>query len=130
MSKIRRIQKLSRKPGTVLYSDAVIFGSLMIVSGMLPTDPQGRLVGLGDAEAQAEQVFQNIGSVLDTVEAGFSDIVKLTIYLTDISRRSDIAAVRERYFGDNKPASTLVEVSKLAIPDAWIEVEAMVYLGD
>ncbi len=129
MSKIRRIQKNSRKTG-VLYSDAVIFGNMMIVSGMLPTDHLGRLVGLGNAEIQAEQVFQNIKSVLDEAEVLFSDVVKLTIFLTDIQRRSEIASVRERYFGNDKPASTLVEVSRLSHPDALIEIEAMVYLGD
>jgi 2-iminobutanoate/2-iminopropanoate deaminase len=129
MSKIRRIQS-SGKINTTLYSDGVVFGNMMIISGMLPTDPHGRLVGLGDAQIQAEQVFQNIKSVLDAVGASFSDVVKLTIYLTDITRRNEIAPVRERYFGDDKPASTLLEISKLAHPDALMEIEAMVYLGN
>lgn len=128
MSTLRRLQ-MPQKSNTSLYSDAVIFGNMMVISGMLPTDESGRVVGLGDAKAQAEQVFQNIKAVLDAAGAQFSDIVKLSIFLTDIQLRSEIAPVRVRYFGDDKPASTLLEISRLALPDAMMEIEAMVYLG-
>ncbi|MBP1154105.1 MULTISPECIES: RidA family protein [unclassified Paenibacillus] len=129
MSSLRRIQ-MSQKSNSSLYSDAVIFGNMMVISGMLPTDDSGRVVGLGDAKAQAEQVFQNIKAVLDAAGAHFSDVVKLSIFLTDIQLRSEIASVRARYFGEAKPASTLLEISRLAHPDALMEIEAIIYLGD
>ncbi|TBL75256.1 RidA family protein [Paenibacillus thalictri] len=101
---------------------------VLLISGMLPTGGDGQLVGKGDPTAQAEQVFQNIGAVLSAAGATFADVVKLNIYLTDIGLRSAIAPVREACFGQNKPASTLQEISRLAHPDALLEVEAIAYL--
>ena len=106
------------------YTDAVRAGRLLFVSGCVPVDVDGRLVG-GDVVAQARQVFANVGAILAAGGATFADVVKVTVYLIDIDDRVRINPVREEVFGDTRPASTLVEVSALAIPGAKLEVEAV-----
>jgi reactive intermediate/imine deaminase len=107
------------------YTDAVSAGDLLFVSGIVPIDGEGRLVGGDDVVAQARQVLANLGLVLATVGATFADVVKVTVYLTDIADRVRINPVRVEVFGDARPASTLVEVSALAVPGAKLEIEAV-----
>ena len=110
------------------YTDAVQAGGLLLVSGCVPVDGDGRLVG-DDVVAQARQVFANIGAILDAAGARFADVVKVTVYLLDIDDRPRINSVRQQVFGDARPASTLVEVSRLAVPGARVEVDAIAGLG-
>lgn len=110
------------------YTDAVRAGDLLFVSGCVPIDEEGRLVGGDDVVAQARQVFRNVGEVLAAAGAGPKDVVKVTVFLTDIDERPAINPVRQEFFGDARPASTLVEVSRLAVPGAKIEVEAVAVL--
>jgi reactive intermediate/imine deaminase len=107
------------------YTDAVRAGELLFVSGCVPVDGEGRLVGGDDVVAQARQVFANVGSILEAGGATFADVVKVTVYVTDIADRTRINPVRQEVFGETRPASTLVEVSALAIPGAKLEVEAV-----
>ena len=107
------------------YTDAVQANGLLFVSGCVPVDATGELVGGGDVVAQARQVFANIGAVLAAAGAGFADVVKVTVYLLDIDDRPRINAVRQEVFGDARPASTLVEVSRLAVLGARLEIEAI-----
>jgi 2-iminobutanoate/2-iminopropanoate deaminase len=107
------------------YTDAVRAGELLFVSGCVPVDADGRLVGGDDVVAQARQTFANVGAVLAAGGLSFSDVVKVTVFLTDVDDRPKINPVRQEFFGDTRPASTLVEVSRLAIPGARIEVEAV-----
>jgi reactive intermediate/imine deaminase len=107
------------------YTDAVRAGELLFVSGCVPVDERGALVGGDDVVAQARQVFRNVGDVLAAAGAGFGDVVKVTVFLTDIDDRRRINPVRQEVFGDARPASTLIEVSRLAIPGAKLEVEAV-----
>jgi reactive intermediate/imine deaminase len=107
------------------YTDAVRVGDLLFVSGCVPTDGKGNVVGGDDVAAQARQVFENIGAILGAAGATFTDVAKVTVYLTDIDDRPAINPVRQEVFGDARPASTLVEVSRLAVPGIKIEVEAV-----
>jgi 2-iminobutanoate/2-iminopropanoate deaminase len=107
------------------YTDAVRAGNLLFVSGFVPVDGDGRLVGGDDVVAQARQVLENVGAVLSAAGATFADVVKVTVYLTDIADRTRINPVRQEFFGDARPASTLVEVSALAVPGAKLEIEAV-----
>jgi 2-iminobutanoate/2-iminopropanoate deaminase len=111
------------------YTDAVQAGQLLFVSGCVPIDETGALVGGDDVVAQARQVFRNIGDALAAAGAGFADVVKVTVFLTDIDDRASINPVRQEVFGDTRPASTLVEVSRLAIPGAKLEVEAVALIS-
>jgi 2-iminobutanoate/2-iminopropanoate deaminase len=107
------------------YTDAVRAGNLLFISGCVALDADGRLVGEGDVVAQARQVFVNIGLCLSTAGASFADVVKVTTFLTDVEDRARINPVRQEFFGDARPASTLVEVSALVLPEFLIEVEAV-----
>ncbi len=110
------------------YTDAVRVGDLLFVSGCVPVDADGRLVGGDDVVAQARQAFANVGAILEAAGASFADVAKVTIFLTDVDDRSKINPVRQELFGGARPASTLIEVPRLAIPGAKIEVEAVAAL--
>lgn len=107
------------------YTDAVRFGDLLFISGAAPLDGDNNLVGPGDVTAQTRQVLENIAAVLRAAGAGFGDILKVTVYLTDMADRGAVNEVRKEYFGDAYPASTLVEVSKLAVDGMIVEIEAV-----
>lgn len=107
------------------YTDAVRANGLLFVSGCLPVDERGRLVGGNDVVAQARHVFANIERVLAAAGAGFADVLKVTVYLTDIADRPRINPVRQEVFGAARPASTLVEVARLALDGARLEVDAV-----
>lgn len=107
------------------FTDAVQAGSLLFVSGIVPVDEQRALVGGDDVVAQARQVFANMEQVLAAAGCRFADVVKVTVFLTDVADRPLVNPVREDVFGETRPASTLVEVSALVIPGAKIEVEAV-----
>jgi 2-iminobutanoate/2-iminopropanoate deaminase len=107
------------------YTDAVRAGDLVFVSGCVPVDADGRLVGGGDVVAQARQTLTNVGAVLAAAGCSFADVAKVTVFLTDVDDRTRINPVRQEFFGHSRPASTLVEVTRLAIPGAKIEVEAV-----
>jgi 2-iminobutanoate/2-iminopropanoate deaminase len=112
------------------YTDAVRFGNLLFVSGVAPLDEQQKLVGADDPVAQARQVFANMDKILRSVDASFQDVLKITVYLTDIADRTKINPVREHYFGSARPASTLIGVNELAIPGMRVEIEAVVGLKE
>jgi 2-iminobutanoate/2-iminopropanoate deaminase len=107
------------------YTDAVRAGDLVFVSGVVPVDADGNVVGGDDVGAQARKVFENMGAVLRAAGCGFQDVVKVTVFLTDVDDRAAINPARQEVFGSARPASTLVEISRLAIPGAKIEVEAV-----
>jgi len=111
------------------YTDAVEANGLLFVSGCVAVDADGRLVD-GDVVAQTRQVFANIASILEAAGAGFADVVKVTVYLLDIDDRPRINAVRREAFGAARPASTLVEVSRLAVPGARVEIDAIAHTGE
>jgi reactive intermediate/imine deaminase len=110
------------------YTDAVRFGNLLFVSGVGPLAEDGSLVGPDDAAEQARQIFRNMDKVLRAAGASPADVLKVTVYLTDIGDRARINPARQQYFGAARPASTLVEVSRLAIAGMKVEIEAVVGL--
>jgi 2-iminobutanoate/2-iminopropanoate deaminase len=107
------------------YTDAVRFGDLLFISGVAPLDAAGKLVGGDDVAAQARQVFRNIEKILAAAGIGFGDILKVTVYLTDVDDRARINPVRQEYFGASRPASTLIGVAQLAVPGMKVEIEAV-----
>jgi 2-iminobutanoate/2-iminopropanoate deaminase len=109
------------------YADAVVAGDTLYVSGIVPVDASGELVG-DDVVAQARQVFAIMERVLAAAAATPADVVKVTVYLLDIDDRPLINPVRQEFFGDARPASTLVEVSRLVVPGARLEIEAVAHL--
>ena len=111
------------------YTDAVAAGDTLYLSGIVPVDAKGNVVG-DDVVTQARQVFDIMGRVLAAAGARPADVVKVTIYLLDVDHRPLINPVRQEFFGSARPASTLVEVSRLAFPGALLEIEAVAHLGD
>ncbi len=109
------------------YTDAVRFNDLVFISGLAPFDENDRLVG-EDAADQARQIFKNMRKILDAVGADFSDILKVTVFLTNVADRTKINPVRQEFFGSSRPASTLVGVKELALPGMKVEIEAVVGL--
>ena len=107
------------------YTHAVRFGDLLFISGIAPVDAQGKLVGGDDVAAQAQHVLAQLGRVLSRAGLGPQHVLKVTVYLTDINDRPKINPARQGFFGQARPASTLVEVSALAIPGMKVEIEAI-----
>jgi 2-iminobutanoate/2-iminopropanoate deaminase len=105
------------------YTDAVRVDDLLFVSGCIAVDGEGNLIGGNDVVAQTRQVFENLERILAAAGTTFADVAKVTIYLTDIDDRARINPVRQEFFGAARPASTLVEVSKLVLPAAKVEIE-------
>ena len=110
------------------YTDAVRAGDLLFVSGCVAVDAGGALVGGDDVAAQTRQVFANLQAVLAAAGANIGDVVKVTVFLTDVLEREAVNGVRREVFGPVRPASTLVEVSRLAVPGARVEIEAVALL--
>jgi reactive intermediate/imine deaminase len=111
------------------YTDAVRFGDLLFVSGVAPLDAKLQLVGGEDPAEQTRQIFRNLDAILRAAGASPADVLKVTVYLTHIDDRPRINPVRQEFFGEARPASTLIEVSRLAIPGMRVEIEAVVGLS-
>ena len=109
------------------YCDAVRWDDTLYISGIPPLDANGRVVS-EDPAAQARQVFENMKIILDAAGATFADVLKVTVYLTDVNDRTKINPVRQEYFGAARPASTLIGINELAIPGMKVEIEAVVGL--
>ena len=109
------------------YSNCVkvTAGPLLFISGQVALDRRGKVVGRGDAKAQTVQALENIKAILEANGASMRDVVKVTVFVTDMRYFEDVAAARMRYFPAEGPASTLVAVSKLALPDLLVEIEAI-----
>jgi len=101
-------------------------GTMVYISGQVPLDAEGQLVGGGDFAAQTRQVFENITRALEAADATWSDVVKLDYFLRDVDQIGAVRAIRDEYVDTaNPPASTLVEVSSLFSPDVLVEIQAV-----
>jgi 2-iminobutanoate/2-iminopropanoate deaminase len=105
-------------------ADAVRAGGFVFVAGILPVDVDGQLVG-GDAVEQTRFVLDELGRILRASGCAAADVVKVCVYLTDVDDRPSINPLRQAFFGSARPASTLVEVSGLAVPGAKVEIDAV-----
>jgi len=108
-----------------LISQGFRVGDLVYTSGQAAIDEHGSLVGVGDFDAQAEQTFLNLARVLEAGGSSLADVVKVTIYLTDMSNFGKILELRGRWFTPPYPADTIVEVNSLALAELEIEIEAI-----
>ena len=107
------------------YTDAVVAGKTIYVSGCGASDENGKLVGRGDVTAQTRKTLDNMKIALAAAGGTLDDVVKVTVYLADVNDRQKVNEVRKEYFKDNKPASTLIEISKFALDGMLIEIEAI-----
>jgi reactive intermediate/imine deaminase len=100
-------------------------GRTIYIAGQVALDKSGNVVGKGDFAAQTTQVFENLKSALAAGGATFDNLVKVTTFVTDLSQMQTLRSIRARYYGKNAPASTLVQITKLASDDLMIEIEAI-----
>jgi len=103
--------------------------NFIYVSGMIAWDEDRKIVGVGDPQRQTVQALENMRACLRAGGADFTDIVKITFYLTDIRDKAVVWEARKALFGDARPASTLVAVSHLVDPHALLEIDAVAYTG-
>ena len=115
---------IAKPPG---YSHVVEInsGRTIYISGQVALDSSGNVVGKGDFAAQTNQVFENLKLALAGVGATFDNVVKINTYVTDMSQVQTLREIRNKYYGKNAPASTLVQVGKLAREELMIEIEAI-----
>lgn len=108
------------------YTDAVRINNLLFISGVVGMDEENRVVP-GGTVAQAQQIFKNLQKVFDAVGGGigFKDVLKVTVFMIDVNERQAINPIRQEFFGRHKPASTLIGIKELALPELRLEIEAV-----
>ena len=115
-------------PGGV-YSNCLVFGDQIFLAGMVASGPDGRALGGADVYEQSKVVLGRIRTLLEAAGATMRDVVKITVYLTDVTKRADFGRARTEFFVEPRPCSTLVEVKALVSPDLLVEVDAVAIRG-
>ncbi len=111
-----------------LLSQGIRFGNLLFISGQAGADDEGRIVD-GGFRAQGEQAFANLRRALEAGGSSLKDVVKVTIFVTDMRHFPDVVELRRKYFSEPYPADTIAEITALYDPKAMIEIEAIAATG-
>lgn len=106
-------------------SQGIQIGDTIYTAGQVALDSDGNVVGAGDMKAQTRQVMENLKTVLEAAGSSLEDVVKVVVYVTDMSRMAEVQEVRREYFSISRPASTEVEITALVFPGLMVEIEAI-----
>lgn len=112
-----------------LLSQGIRFGNLLFISGQAGADDDGRIVD-GGFRVQGEQAFSNLRRALEAGGSSLKDVVKVTIFVTDMGHFPDVVELRRKYFSEPYPADTIAEIKALYDPKAMIEIEAIAAIGN
>jgi enamine deaminase RidA (YjgF/YER057c/UK114 family) len=126
---IRKISSPAVAEPPAPFSQCLVVGNQVFLSGMTAEGPDHQPQGGEDMKAQTLACFAKVRHMLEAAGSGLADVVKLTLYTTDISRRAEISAARREVLAEPWPCSTLVEVRALAAPGLLIEVDAVAIIG-
>lgn len=126
----RRVSTGTEWETRVGYSRAVRVGSLIEVSGTTATDRSGEIVGEGDAYRQAVQALTNLVAALERLGAGAADVVRTRVYVTDIGDWEAVGRAHAEFFGEARPATSMVQVSRLIDPRMLVEIEARAWIEE
>jgi enamine deaminase RidA (YjgF/YER057c/UK114 family) len=129
MSQIGRVASNTPWEPVFGYVRKVKAGGWLAVSGTTATDERGMVVGGGQMYVQARQALQNLRAHIESAGFSLADVIRTRVFVTDISRFGEVARAHKEVFGDNPPASTLVEVRALVHPDMMVEIEADAFRG-
>jgi len=128
MSRIKRaISAAVNEPQAETWSNCLVVDGIAYVAGMTAAGPDGNVVG-GEYE-QAKATFEKIKAMVEAAGGTMADVVKVIIYVTDITRREEVWRARREFFTGNFPVSTLVQVAALARPAIRVEIEAIAHIG-
>ena len=126
---IQRVNPPSLATPLAAYCQVTRKGNIVTSAGMIAMDSQGNVVGEGDIEAQTRQTLENLKTALESVGASLSDVVKTTIFLSDLSNYKGLNAVYSEYFGDHPAARSTIRAD-IVLPSLLVEIEAMAILDD
>jgi len=127
MQRVTSPQLQEPAPGS--WSNCRVYGNLVLIAGMTAGDGRGGVLGDGSMYDQAKQTFTKIKHLIEAAGGTMNDIIRVDIYVTDITRREEVWKARREFFSGDFPTSTLVEVRALAIPQLHVEVNAIGFLG-
>ena len=117
------------EPPGEIFSNCLVVGEQIFLSGITSSGPDGKAIGGNSLEAQARAVMEKIRHLIEAAGGSMADVVKITVYVTDISRRAELGKVRNEFFPGTKPCSTMVEIKGLVSPDLLIEIDAVAIRG-
>jgi 2-iminobutanoate/2-iminopropanoate deaminase len=117
------------EPPPGMFSNCLVVGDTVYISGQHAGNPKGGILGDGSMVSQTRETLKKIKALIEAAGGSMADVVKLNVYVTDVSKRAEIGQARREFFSGDFPCSTLVEISRLVDPDLMIEIEATAIIG-